>query len=62
MTETIKNGKLEVIGYREILDSLEILRDKHGRKLGFYEKDTQSTRDRNGKVVGLYLNQLLRLL
>jgi hypothetical protein len=62
MTDVIRNGKLEVIGYREILEAQEILRGRHGRKLGVYDRDTKVTRDRDGRIVGLNLNQLLWLL
>jgi hypothetical protein len=34
MAEVVKHGRLEVMGYREILATCEILPDSHGRKLG----------------------------
>jgi hypothetical protein len=63
MTELIRNGKLEIIGYRDSSsDTREILRDKTGRILGRFESDTGVTRDASGKIVGRGSNQLLRLL
>ena len=63
MQEPIRNGKLEIIGYREAWsDTREILRDKTGRILGRFESDTGVTRDGHGKIVGRGGNQLLRLL
>jgi hypothetical protein len=63
MRETIRNGKLEIIGYREIgSGNREILRDKNNRILGRFETDTGITRDASGKITGRGSNQLLRLL
>ena len=63
MRETIRNGKLEIIGYRETgSGNREILRDKNGRILGRFESDTVITRDASGKIIGRGSNQLLRLL
>ena len=63
MRETIRNGKSEIIGYRETgSGNREILRDKSGRILGRYEADTGVTRDASGKFTGRGSNQLLRLL
>jgi hypothetical protein len=60
--DAIRNGKLQVIGYRESTDSREILWDAHGQQIGVYELATKITRNRHGKVAGLYVNQLLQLL
>src|SRR5258708_6101601 len=50
MRETIRNGKLEIIGYRETgSGNREILRDKNSRIVGRFETDTGSTRDASGK-------------
>jgi hypothetical protein len=63
MRETIRNGKPEIIGYREASSgNREILRDKSGRMLGRDETDTGITRDASGKITGRGSNQLLRLL
>lgn len=62
MREIIRNTKLEIIGYRDISDPFEILRDKHGRTLGTYNRATKVTRDSQGRIVGYLVNQLLRLL
>jgi hypothetical protein len=63
MREIIRNGKLEIIGYRETgSGNREILRDESGRILGRYETDTRITRDTSGKITGRGSNQLLRLL
>jgi len=63
MRETIRNGKLEIIGYRETgSGNRETLRDKAGRILGRFESDTGVTRDASGKIIGRGTNQLLRLL
>jgi hypothetical protein len=62
MIEVIRNANLEPIGFREITDSREVLLDKEGQEVGVYDKATKVTRDRHGRTVGLYINQLLRLL
>ena len=63
MRETIRNGKLEIIGYRETGScNRDVLRDKTGRILGRFETDTRITRDASGKITGRGSNQLLRLL
>ncbi|HEV2394427.1 MAG TPA: hypothetical protein VG146_18920 [Verrucomicrobiae bacterium] len=63
MRETIRNGKSEIIGYRETgSGNREILRDKTGRILGRFESDTSITRTADGKIIGRGSNQLLRLL
>ena len=63
MRETIRNGKSEIIAYRETgSGNRELLRDKTGRILGRYEADTGITRDASGKIIGRTSNQLLRLL
>lgn len=63
MREVIRNGKLEIIGYRETgSGNREVLRDKAGRILGRFEADTGVTRDGSGKITGRGSNQLLRLL
>ena len=63
MRETIRDGKLKIIGYRESgTGNREVLRDKTGRILGRYETDTGVTRDASGKIIGRGSNQLLRLL
>jgi hypothetical protein len=63
MRETIRNGKLEIIGYRETgSGNREVLRDKTSRILGRYETDTGITRAADGEIVGRGSNQLLRLL
>ena len=63
MRETIRNGKLEIIGYGETgSDKREILRDKNGRILGRFETDTGVTRDASGNIIGYGQNQLLKLL
>jgi len=63
LRETIRNGKSEIIGYRETgSGNREILRDKTGRILGRFETDTGVTRDASGKIIGRGSNQLLRLL
>ena len=63
MQETIRNGKLEIIDYRETgSGSREVLRDKAGRILGRFETDTKVTRDASGTIVGRGSNPLFRLL
>jgi len=63
MRETIRNGKSEIIGYRETgSGNREILRDKNSRIVGRFETDTGITRDASGKIIGRNSNQLLRLL
>ena len=63
MRETIRNRKLEIIGYRETNSGTsEVLRDKSGRILGRFETDTGIARDATGKIIGRGPNQLLRLL
>lgn len=63
MREIIRNGKLEIIGYRETgSGNREVLRDKNGSILGRYETDTKVTRDVHGTIIGRGSNQLLRLL
>ncbi len=63
MTKPIRNGKSEIIGYRETgSGNREVLRDKAGRILGRFETDTGITRDATGKIIGRGSNQMLRLL
>jgi len=63
MRETIRNGKSQIIGYRETqAGNREILRDKNSRIVGRFETDTKITRDASGKITGRGSNQLLRLL
>ena len=63
MREAIRNGKSEIIGYRETgSGNRETLRDKSGRIIGRFETDTGITRDASGTIVGRGSNQLLRLL
>jgi hypothetical protein len=63
MRETIRNGKLEIIGCRETgSGNREVLRDKTGRIFGRFESDTGVTREASGKITGRGSNQLLRLL
>ena len=63
MRETIRNGKSEIIGYRETgSGNREVLRDKNNRIVGRFETDTRITRDASGKITGRGVNQLLRLL
>ena len=63
MTETIRNGKSEIIGYRETgSGNREVLRDKAGRILGRFESDTGVTRDASGEIIGRGTNQLFKLL
>jgi hypothetical protein len=63
MSEIIRNGKSEIIGYRETgSGKREILRDRTGRILGRFETDTGVTRDASGKIIGRGSNQLLKLL
>lgn len=63
MRETIRNGKSEIIGYRETdSGNREILRDKNGRILGRFETDTGITRDVSGRIIGRGVNQMFRLL
>ena len=63
MREIIRNGKSEIIGYRETgSGSREVLRDKTGRILGRFETDTGVTSEASGKITGRGSNQLLRLL
>jgi hypothetical protein len=63
MRETIRNGKSEIIGYREAgSGNREVLRDKNNRILGRFETDTKITRHASGKITGRGSNQLLRLL
>lgn len=63
MRETIRNGKLEIIGYSETgSGNREILRDKNGRILGRFETDTGVTRAADGKIIGRGSNQLVKLL
>ena len=52
MRETIRNGKLEIIGYRETgSGNREMLRDKAGQILGRFETDTKVTREASGKLM-----------
>ena len=63
MRETTRNGKLEIIGYRETgLGNRETLRDKAGRILGGFETDTGIKREASGYIIGYGQNQLLKLL
>lgn len=63
MRELIRNGKSEIIGYRETgSGNREVLRDKTGQILGRFESDTKVTRDVHGTIIGRGSNQLLRLL
>jgi hypothetical protein len=63
MREIIRNGKSEIIGYRETgSGNRETLRDKAGRICGRFETDTGLTRDASGKIIGRGSNQLLKLL
>jgi YD repeat-containing protein len=63
MRETIRNGKSQIISYRETgSGNREVLRDKAGRILGRFETDTTVTRDSSGKIIGRASNQLFRLL
>ena len=63
MRETIRNGKLEIVGYRETgSGNREVLRDKAGRILGRFETDTRIMREASGNITGRGSNQLLRLL
>ncbi len=63
MREAIRNGKSEIIGYREVASgNREILRDKHGRIVGRFETDTGITWDASGNIIGRGSKQLLRLL
>ena len=63
MREAIRNGNLEIIGYRETgSGNREILRDKTGQILGRFEADNGVTRDASGKIIGYGQNQLLKLL
>ncbi len=61
--EIIRNGKSEIIGYRETgSGNREILRNKNVRVLGRFETDTGIMRDASDKILGRGSNQLLRLL
>jgi hypothetical protein len=61
--KTRRNGKSEIIGYRETgSGNREVLRDKTGRILGRFESDTGVTRDASGTITGRGSNQLLGLL
>ncbi len=63
MREIIRNGKSEIVGYRDTgSGNREILRDKTGRILGRFETDTGITREASGKIIGRGSNQLLKLL
>lgn len=63
MRKTIRNGRLEIVGYRETgSGNREVLRDKTGRILGRFETGTGVTRDASGRITGRGSNQLLRLL
>ena len=63
MREIIRNGKSEIIGYRETgSGNREVLRDKSGRILGRFETDTKVTRDASGKIIGYGENQLVKLI
>ena len=63
MREVIRNGQLQIVGYRETgSGNREILRDKSGRIIGRFETDTGVTRTADGKIIGRGSNQLLRLL
>ena len=63
MRETIRNGKSEIIGYRETgSGNREVLRDNSGRILGRFETDIRDTRVASGKIIGRGSNQLFRLL
>jgi len=53
MGETIRNGKSEIIGYRQTgSGNREILRDKVGRILGRFETVTKVTREACRKIIG----------
>ena len=58
----IRNGKLQVIGFRQAHGFLDVLTDKHGQTLGTYNRQSKVTRDRQGKIVGYHVDQLMRLL
>ncbi len=62
MREVITDTRFEILGYLEVAEDLEILRDKHGRTLGTYDRKTTVTRDAEGHIVGYLVNQLMRLL
>ena len=63
MRESIRDGKSEIVAYREIgSGNREILRDKSGRIFGRFETDTGITRAADGKIIGRVSNQLLQLL
>ena len=62
MRDTIRNGKSQIIGYRETAGNRQVLRDKNNHIVGRYETDTGITRDASGKITGRGSNQLLRLL
>jgi hypothetical protein len=63
MNKPIRNGKQEIVAYHESSSpTREVLRDKNGRILGRFERDTGVTRDATGKIVGYGQNQLFRLL
>jgi len=59
----MRNGKSEIIGYRETgSGNREVLRDKNSRIVGRFGTDTEITRDASGKITSRGSNQLLRLL
>jgi hypothetical protein len=63
MNTPIRNGKSEIIGYRDKWsDTRQILRDKNGKRLGIFEADTKVTRNSAGKIIGRGANQFFRLL
>jgi len=63
MRDMMRNGKSEIIGYRETgSGNREVLRDKNSRIVGRFGTDTEITRDASGKITSRGSNQLLRLL
>ena len=63
MSEPIRDGKMNIIGYRDSSGtSHEVLRDGKMNIVGRYEKDTGTTRDNKGNIVGYKSNQLFKFL
>ena len=62
MSEPTSQGILKTIGYREFCDGLDAPCGEPGRKMKAYNRETKFTRDCEGRIVGSFANQFLRLL
>jgi hypothetical protein len=51
--ETLRDKRRKIIGFTETLnDETEIILDKHGNRLGEYDRYVNVTRDAHGNLVG----------